>query len=100
MSMALHSEVLTETPLPTWSSELERVQLLTTREAQTLALLAAGWPNRRIAVRLQVSERTVKAHVACILQKLQVESRLQAGLVALSYRHMYESTMAGDRAAS
>ncbi|MFH8366925.1 response regulator transcription factor [Streptomyces sp. NPDC018031] len=79
--------------MPTWASQLDRVPLLSAREAQTFVLLGAGWSNRKISVRLQVTERTVKAHVARILEKLQVESRLQAGLVALSYQHMYEGTV-------
>ncbi|MFE5124756.1 response regulator transcription factor [Streptomyces sp. NPDC056669] len=44
--------------------------LLSAREAQAFVLLGAGWSNRRIALRLQVTERTVKAHVASILAKL------------------------------
>ncbi|WP_413806264.1 response regulator transcription factor [Streptomyces sp. OE57] len=87
--------VVPDIPVPNWARELERVPLLSARERQTFALLGAGWSNRRIALRLQVTERTVKAHVASILAKLQVESRLQAGLVALSYRHLYQSTVPG-----
>lgn len=82
--------------MPAWTREMDRVALLSAREAETFALLGAGWSNRRISVRLQVTERTVKAHVARILEKLQVESRLQAGLVALSYRHMYEGTVSRE----
>ncbi|MEU3533309.1 LuxR C-terminal-related transcriptional regulator [Streptomyces murinus] len=47
--------------------------------------------NRSIAARLRVTERTVKAHVAQVLSQLQVESRLQAGLVTHAYRVMNES---------
>ncbi|WFB06682.1 LuxR C-terminal-related transcriptional regulator [Streptomyces sp. LX-29] len=86
-------------PEPTWSRELRRVRLLSAREAETFALLGAGWSNRSISVRMQVTERTVKAHVARILEKLQVESRLQAGLVALSYRHLNESTVSSEKKA-
>ena len=40
---------------------------LTTRELQVLALLAEGLPNKAIASRLDISDQTVKFHVAAIL---------------------------------
>ncbi|GCD94165.1 helix-turn-helix domain-containing protein [Embleya hyalina] len=76
-----------------WQTELARVGALSGREKQVFALLGAGHSNRGIATRLDVTERTVKAHVANILVKLQVESRLQAGLVAQVYESMYEGTV-------
>ena len=59
------------------------VSTLTTRERATLDLLGDGCDNRSIARALGISERTVKRYITAILQKLGVESRLQAGLVGL-----------------
>ncbi|MCC3772001.1 response regulator transcription factor [Streptomyces sp. UNOC14_S4] len=73
-----------------WSEQLRRVDLLTERESQVFLLLGAGHSNRSISTRLRVTEGTVKAHVAQILGKLCVESRLQAGLV--SFAHQLPST--------
>lgn len=56
---------------------------LTTREAQILKLITEGYSNSEIAKELFVSINTTKAHVASILQKLEVEDRLQAALKAL-----------------
>lgn len=56
---------------------------LTNREREVLNLLGTGLPNRRIARTLRISERTVKAHVHSIQDKLGVESRLQAALLAI-----------------
>lgn len=56
---------------------------LTTREAQILKLITNGYSNNEIAKELFVSINTTKAHVASILQKLEVEDRLQAALKAL-----------------
>ncbi|MEV4297228.1 helix-turn-helix domain-containing protein [Microbispora rosea] len=56
---------------------------LTTREREVLGLLGTGLPNRLIARRLDISERTVKAHLHNIQDKLGVESRLQAALAAV-----------------
>ncbi|THC50446.1 LuxR C-terminal-related transcriptional regulator [Streptomyces sp. A1499] len=76
-----------------WGPELDRVALLSEREKQVFSLLGAGYSNRGIASRLRVTERTVKAHVAGILAKLDVESRLQVGLVAQVYQLMYQGTV-------
>lgn len=69
-----------------WQQVLHRVSLLSGRELQVFRLLAMGRSNREISVSLRVTERTTKAHVAQILAKLDVESRLQAGLVAFAWQ--------------
>ena len=56
---------------------------LTAREKQVLALIVEGLTNNEIAQKLDVSINTTKAHVASILQKLEVDDRLQAALKAL-----------------
>jgi len=56
---------------------------LTTRETQILKLITEGYSNNEIAKELFVSINTTKAHVASILQKLEVDDRLQAALKAL-----------------
>jgi DNA-binding NarL/FixJ family response regulator len=54
----------------------------TTREQEVLDMLASGFPNRAIAQRLGISERTVKAHVTSIFHHLGVSDRTQAALWA------------------
>src|SRR5439155_800000 len=54
----------------------------TPRERDGLRLLAEGFPNKEIARRLALSEKTVKTHVSNILQKLGVSDLPQAGLGA------------------
>ena len=61
----------------------ERDYGLTTRETQILKLITEGYSNIEIAKELFVSINTTKAHVASILQKLEVDDRLQAALKAL-----------------
>lgn len=56
---------------------------LTTREVQILKLITEGYSNTDIANELVISINTTKAHVASILQKLEVDDRLQAALKAL-----------------
>ena len=59
---------------------------LTARETQILKLITEGYSNIEIANKLFVSINTTKAHVASILQKLEVDDRLQAALKALRER--------------
>ena len=56
---------------------------LTSREAQILKLITEGYSNIEIAKQLYVSVNTTKVHVASILQKLEVDDRLQAAIKAL-----------------
>jgi DNA-binding NarL/FixJ family response regulator len=51
---------------------------LTAREVEVLELLAEGLPNKSIAIRLGISDQTVKFHVASICGKLGAANRTQA----------------------
>jgi DNA-binding NarL/FixJ family response regulator len=51
---------------------------LTPREVQVLELLAEGLPNKAIAVRLHISDQTVKFHVSAISGKLGARNRTDA----------------------
>lgn len=57
---------------------------LTARERQVLRLIAAGSSNREIARSLEISEGTVKNHVASILGRLNLRDRTQAAIIANS----------------
>lgn len=56
---------------------------LTERELDVLRLIAQGCSNKEIALKLSVSELTVRTHVSNILSKLHLASRTQAALYAL-----------------
>ncbi|GAB2519246.1 response regulator transcription factor [Nocardiopsis aegyptia] len=70
---------------------------LTHREREVLTSLGSGLSNRQIARRLDVTERTVKAHVTRILEKLSVQSRLEAALVVVT--HHWSRDLHGGEAA-
>lgn len=57
--------------------------LLTEREREVLALIAAGKDNACIADELVISQHTVKNHVSGILGKLKFENRIQAAVYAV-----------------
>ncbi|HEY2657062.1 MAG TPA: response regulator transcription factor [Solirubrobacteraceae bacterium] len=77
---------IAENPAP--GVQLER---LTRREQEVLEQIAHGRSNKRIALELGISEKTVKAHVGHLLAKLGVADRTQAALLAVS------EGRAGDR---
>jgi DNA-binding NarL/FixJ family response regulator len=55
---------------------------LSRREEEVLRLVAQGLPNKQIARRLSISERTVKAHLTNVFARLDVTDRTQAALWA------------------
>ncbi|MFF5228922.1 response regulator [Dactylosporangium sp. NPDC000521] len=55
---------------------------LTPREVEVLRLLARGLSNAELAAQLQLSDATVKTHIARILSKLQLRDRAQAIVAA------------------
>ena len=61
-------------------------EVLTEREVEVLALIARGLSNQDIATQLTIAPKTVKGHVSSILQKLALDSRVQAALYALRHQ--------------
>jgi len=65
---------------PASARSLADLSVLSEREAQVARAVAAGKSNREIADQLCISERTVKAHLGSIFDKLGVRDRLQLAL--------------------
>jgi DNA-binding NarL/FixJ family response regulator len=61
---------------------VRRLATLTPQQVRVLMMLSQGLLNKQIAYEIGVSEATVKAHVSAILEKLNVDSRTQAVIVA------------------
>ncbi|MCS6872971.1 MAG: response regulator transcription factor [Anaerolineae bacterium] len=86
--LAVFDPILADSFLPERTRPLE--EPLTNREREVLRLLSEGLANKNIALRLGISENTVKFHVNAIMSKLGAQSRTEAvvravrlGLIAL-----------------
>ena len=88
--MVMSPSLQPDIPQPSLPIPLLDYDTLTEREHEVLALVAEGLPNKQIALKLNISEHTVKFHVNAIMGKLNVQSRTEAvvratrlGLIAL-----------------
>ena len=59
---------------------VERFSRLTQRQEEVFRILISGASNKEIARRLDISERTVKAHLSAIFRKLNIANRLHLAL--------------------
>lgn len=62
--------------------ERQQTRELSPRETEVLILLTRGMANKQIAQRLGISEKTVKAHLISVFQRIGVADRTQAALWA------------------
>ena len=63
-------------------SEPDPLQALSEREREVLKLLLEGLPNKLIARRLDITEKTVKSHLTRVFREIGVTDRTQAALWA------------------
>lgn len=68
---------------------------MTKREKQVIELIAEGYTNKEIALKLHLSTHTVKSHVHNILEKLSLNTRVQIAKhvhISESYKTAIDST--------
>lgn len=76
-------DILQTTGIPAENKTPNNIFNLTSREREILKLIAEGRSNKDIAEKLVLSLHTVKNHVKNIIQKLAVDDRTQAAILAL-----------------
>jgi len=67
----------------TATGEARSPSVLSNREQAVLRLIAEGLPNKQIATSLAIAERTVKAHLTSAMNKLGVDNRAHATVMAI-----------------
>ncbi len=73
------------TPVLLKTDEIAEIEELTERESEVLRLIAQGLNNKAIGEQLSISPNTVKAHLRNILEKLQLNSRVEAATWAIRH---------------
>lgn len=68
------------------SGDDDELDQLTPREREVLRLLARGYLYKEIAHRLEISPKTVEAHVSAVLRKLQLSNRHELSRWAAEHR--------------
>jgi len=84
LSVQQHIRVPEAAARPDWRATL------TAREVEVAELAASGTRYKEIARQLFITERTVKMHMAAILEKLGLRDRLQLALLASERQHSKE----------
>ncbi|MEE4193632.1 MAG: response regulator transcription factor [Anaerolineae bacterium] len=85
ISGVMASKILQEFTAPT-SPEIKTgvtIDTLTARELEILELITRGLTNQEIASKLFLSENTIKKYISNILNKLQVNNRVEAAMLAM-----------------
>ncbi|MEB3311662.1 MAG: response regulator transcription factor [Snowella sp.] len=77
------ARLVVETLKPTPSSNHSGIANLSEREIEVLKLIVEGKSNHEIAETLYLSTNTIKTHVRGIMNKLSVDDRVQAAVIAL-----------------
>ena len=80
----LAAAVAATEPAPADAPLAAKLSALTPQQFRVLTLVAEGRLNKQIADVLGIQERTVKAHVSAIFEKLEVRNRTQAGVLLRS----------------
>lgn len=78
----------------TYSQVVTRLKRLTRRERQVFEDVVAGYSNKQIATRLQISEKTVEAHRARVMEKVEANNLVELVKMAViveQYRDSYNS---------
>lgn len=79
---------------PADQRQAQRLASLTPQQLRVLQCIAAGRLNKQIADELGITERTVKAHVSALFEKLGVRNRTQAGVLLQSLELRDPSSLA------
>ena len=96
MAASLLIEMATGPTHSSASANVDPVQMLSDQERAILELVAQGCTNKQVGQTLHLAEKTVKHYMTNILQKLQVDNRVKAALIAAK-QGLLKSDASNDR---
>lgn len=81
----LMSFIINNSTLSSLPTHDEKINDLSTRELDVSKLVARGFTNKNIALELDITERTVKAHISGVFTKLEIKDRVTLGIMIKEY---------------
>ena len=82
---SMMGSMIQELNKPVVDPELTKIESLTDREREVIALIGEGLKNKQVGERLFISETTVTHHLSSVFSKLEVSDRLE--LIIYAFRH-------------
>lgn len=80
MSFIIENSTLTSLP-----KHDDKINELSTRELDVSKLVSQGFTNKQIANELDITERTVKAHISAVFSKFEIKDRVTLGIMIKEY---------------
>ncbi len=81
----LMSFIIENSTLSNISIHNEKIDRLSSREMEVAKLVSEGFANKEIAQRLNITERTIKAHISSIFFKFEIKDRVTLGIIVKEY---------------
>ena len=92
---AIKKDIASREQLNEYREIQNRLDHLTVREKEVLALIVSGHPNKETARILNISNRTVEVHRARIMEKMQAESLTELTMMAAQCEILNDTKHAG-----
>ena len=81
----LMSFIIKHSTMPNMNKKGEKIELLSVRELDVAKLVSQGLTNKNIAIKLEITERTVKAHISSAFSRLELKDRVSLGILVKEY---------------
>lgn len=81
----LMSFIIEHSTLTTMPKHEDKISELSSREFDVSKLVSKGLTNKQIANQLDITERTVKAHISAIFSKFDIKDRVTLGIMVKEY---------------
>ena len=77
--------IIEHSTMPNLDKKSKKIELLSSRELDVAKLVSKGLTNKAIAFKLDITERTVKAHISSAFNRLELKDRVSLGILVKEY---------------